>query len=244
MRGLSTGARAGTALVAALVLVAGATYTTAASATTSSDTLPGAYGSVPPQTGTPTNGGVVTIAESPGAGPTYIFPIYPAADASVGTNQQFQQYMWRALWWSPKGASPVIDYSQSIAGPPVYSHGNKTVTVHLYPGWKWSDGTPITSQDLAFDYWVLEGAVNKTVGGSPANYGDYTPGLYPDNVTSVATPNASTFVINFNKGYNQNFIFLEELGALEPLPAHALVQDKPYRPHHPVQQPEKRRRHL
>ena len=129
--------------------------------------------------------------------------------------------MWRSLWWSPKRASPVIDYSQSIAGPPVYSNANKTVTVHLYPGWKWSDGTPITSKDLAFDYWLLEGAVNKTVGGSPANYGDYTPGLYPDNVTSVATPNASTFVINFNKGYNQNFIFLEELAVLEPLPAQA-----------------------
>ena len=139
----------------------------------------------------------------------------------MGTNQQFQQYMWRSLWWSPKGASPTIDYSQSIAGPPVYTNGNKTVTVHLNPGWKWSDGTPITSKDLAFDYWVLEGAVNKTVGGSPANYGDYTPGLYPDNVTSVATPNPSTFVINFNKGYNQNFIFLEELGVLEPLPAQA-----------------------
>jgi peptide/nickel transport system substrate-binding protein len=223
MRGLSTGARAGTALAAALVLIAGATTTMAATASgaSSSDTLPGAFGSVPPQTGTPTNGGVVTIAESPGAGPTYIFPIYPAADASIGTNQQFQQYMWRSLWWSPKGASPTIDYSQSIAGPPVYSNGNKTVTVHLYPGWKWSDGTPVTSQDLAFDYWVLEGAVNKTVGGSPANYGDYTPGLYPDNVTSVATPNPSTFVINFNKGYNQNFIFLEELGVLEPLPAQA-----------------------
>ena len=53
------------------------------------------------------------------------------------------------------------------------------MTVHLYPGWKWSDGTPITSKDLAFDYWLLEGAVNKTVGGSPANYGDYTPGLTP-----------------------------------------------------------------
>jgi peptide/nickel transport system substrate-binding protein len=223
MRGLSTGARAGTALAAALVLIAGATTTMAATASgaSSSDTLPGAFGSVPAQTGTPTNGGVVTIAESPGAGPTYIFPIYPAADASIGTNQQFQQYMWRSLWWSPKGASPTIDYSQSIAGPPVYSNGNKTVTVHLYPGWKWSDGTPITSQDLAFDYWVLEGAVNKTVGGNPANYGDYTPGLYPDNVTSVATPNSRTFVVNFNKGYNQNFIFLEELAVLQPLPAQA-----------------------
>ncbi len=246
MRGLSTGARAGTALAAALVLVAGATTTMAATASgaASSDTLPGAFGSVPPQTGTPTNGGVVTIAESPGAGPTYIFPIYPAADASIGTNQQFQQYMWRSLWWSPKGASPTIDYGQSIAGPPVYTNGNKTVTVHLYPGWKWSDGTPITSQDLAFDYWVLEGAVNKTVGGSPANYGDYTPGLYPDNVTSVATPNPRTFVINFNKGYNQNFIFLEELGVLEAAARARLGQDQPHRAHHPVQQPEERRCHL
>ena len=86
-----------------------------------------------------------------------------------------------------QGRSPTIDFGQSIAGPRC-TNSNKTVTVHLKPGWKWSDGTPITSQDLAFDYWVLEGAVNKTVGGSPANYGDYTPGLYPDDVTSVPPP--------------------------------------------------------
>ena len=67
--------------------------------------------------------------------------------------------MWRSLWWSPKGVAPVIDYSQSIGKPPVFSNDNKTVTVHLYPGWKWSDGTPITSKDLAFDYWIEEGAV-------------------------------------------------------------------------------------
>jgi peptide/nickel transport system substrate-binding protein len=211
--------------LAALVLVAGVTTSTAATAgelpMASGPTLPSAFGSIPPDTGTPANGGVVTIAESPGAGPTYIMPIYPAADASVGTNQQFQQYMYRALWWSPKVVSPTIDYAQSMAGYPVFSHANKTVTVHIYPGWKWSDGQPITSQDLAFYYWILEAAVNKTVGGSPANYGDYTPGLFPDNVTSISTPNASTFIINFNKSYNQNFVFLQELGGLTPMPAHA-----------------------
>ncbi len=225
MRGLSTGARAGTALAAAVVLVAGVTTSTAATASdlpqTNGPTLPGAFGSLPPSNGTPTNGGVVTIAESPGAGPTYIMPIFPAADASVGTNQQFQQYMYRALWWSPKGVSPTIDYKQSMAGYPVFSNANKTVTVHLYPGWKWSDGQPITSQDLAFYYWILEAAVNKTVGGSPANYGDYTPGLFPDNVTSISTPNASTLIINFDKTYNQNFVFLQELGAVTPMPSHA-----------------------
>jgi peptide/nickel transport system substrate-binding protein len=125
--------------------------------------------------------------------------------------------MWRPLWWSPKGVAPTIDYSQSIGQPPVFTNANKTVTVHMYPGWKWSDGTPITSQDLAFDYWLTEAAVKI----SPANDGDYTPGLYPDNVTSVSTPNSSTFVINFNKSYNQNFVFLMEIAALEPLPAQA-----------------------
>ena len=220
MRGLSTGARAGTAL-AALVLVAGATTSTAATAsgspTSNSTTLPGALGSVPPQTGAPASGGVVSIAEPPGGGPTYIFPITPAANLSVTTADQFQYYMWRPLWWSPKGVAPTIDYSQSIGQPPVFTNANKTVTVHMYPGWKWSDGTPITSQDLAFDYWLTEAAVKI----SPANDGDYTPGLYPDNVTSVSTPNSSTFVINFNKSYNQNFVFLMEIAALEPLPAQA-----------------------
>jgi peptide/nickel transport system substrate-binding protein len=131
--------------------------------------------------------------------------------------------MWRPLWWVPTGASPTIDYSQSIGGPAVFSHGNSVVTVHLHAGWKWSDGAPVTAQDLAFDYWLTVAAVKL----NPANDGNYTQGLYPDGVTSVATPNPTTFVIDFEKSYNPGFVLLDELQVLEPLPVQSWSRTAP-----------------
>jgi len=177
---------------------------------------PGAYGCLPPESGTPASGGIVTIAENPGAGPNYIFPITPASNLSVYDVEQFQQYMWPELWWSPSGDEATIDYALSMGRPPVFSDANKTVTIKINPGWKWSDGTPVTSEDLAFDFWLTLAAV--TI--SPANDGDFTPGLYPDG-TTVSTPNPSTLVVHFTRTYNANFDQLEQLGALEALPAQA-----------------------
>ena len=156
----------------------------------------------------PAKGGVVTFAEHRAVDRRTSSPSTPAADLSVYDVSQFQQFFWPALWWSPKGASRPSTTARAWASPPEYSDGNKTITITLKPGWKWSDGTPMTSPT-----WTSMRPAKAAVGGSPANYGDYTPGLYPDNVTSVATPNPSTFVINFNKGYNQNFIFLESSGS-------------------------------
>ena len=219
MRGRGRWRRAGTAVLAGLTALLGSTTTAAATragstAPPSVPGPPGSYGALP-SAGVPLKGGWVSVAEPPRSGPTYIFPITPAADLSVYDTNQFQDYMWRPLWWEPLGTAPAIDYHQSIGAPPVFSNGNKTVTVHLRAGWKWADGAPVTAQDLAFDYWLTVAAVKL----SPANDGNYTQGLYPDGVTSVATPNPTTFVINFDKAYNPGFVLLDELQVLEPLPS-------------------------
>lgn len=220
---MSAGARAAATLAAACTLLAacGTSGTTASSSAHSSQNVSlddqYSYGSLPPQHGTPTQGGTVTIAEPPGAGPTYIFPITPSAQQSVYNDYDFQNLMWRPLWWGPKGVSPAIDYTQSMAGYPKFTNNNKTITITLKGNWKWSDGQPVTSNDLLFFYWLLKGAVTL----NPANYGNYTPGLFPDNVSSITAPNARTLVINLTKSYNQNFDFLQQLGVLTPLPAHA-----------------------
>jgi peptide/nickel transport system substrate-binding protein len=179
--------------------------------------LPGQYGSLPSKSGTASKGGILTFAEQPSGGPTYIFPITPAADLSVYDVSQFQQLFWPDLWWSPKGAEPTIDYSQSIGLAPKYSDDNKTITITLKSGWKWSDGTPVTSTDVEFMIDLLKAAVAI----SPANDGDYTPGLFPDNLASMTTPNATTLVLKLTKSYNQPFIQLDQLGGLQPLPAQA-----------------------
>lgn len=220
---MRTGTRAVATLAAAATLLAacGTSGPAASSAHSSPNVSTDTnywYGTPPkPPRGAPTTGGTVTLAEPPGAGPTYIFPIVPGSQASVYNDADFENLMWRPLWWGPKGTSPTIDYSQSMAPYPKFTNNNKTVTITLDPNWKWSDGTPVTSTDLSFFYWLLKAAVKI----SPANYGDYTPGLFPDDVTSVSTPNPRTFVVNFNKTYNQSFDFLEQLAVLTPLPAQA-----------------------
>jgi peptide/nickel transport system substrate-binding protein len=179
--------------------------------------LKGQYGSLPSQSGKPSKGGIVTFAEQPSGGPTYIFPVTPAADLSAYDVSQFQQFFWPDIWWSPKGAEPTVDYSESMGLAPKYSDDNKTITITLKSGWKWSDGTPVTSTDVEFMIDLLKAAVAI----SPANDGDYTPGLFPDNLASMTTPNATTLVLKLTKTYNQPFLQLDQLAALQALPAQA-----------------------
>jgi peptide/nickel transport system substrate-binding protein len=177
----------------------------------------GGYGAIPAASGTPVMGGTVNFAEQPGAGPTWIFPVIPGANASVNLEYQFINFMYRPLWWGPKGVVPTVDYSQSMAPYPKFSNDDKTITIHLTGNWKWSDGRPVTSADVAFGIDETEAAVKI----SAANFSNYTPGMYPDFITHIATPDAKTVVLTLDKSLNQNFDFFDELGLVYPLPAHA-----------------------
>jgi peptide/nickel transport system substrate-binding protein len=177
----------------------------------------GQFGSYPSNTGTPITGGTLTTGGLASQSPNYIFPIEPATNTNTSNALGFNQVFWRLLWFGVTGENPQLDYGQSIAGPPKFSDDNKTITITLYPNWKWSDGTPITSQDVAFYIDLVKAAVAT----SPDDYGNYTPGQFPDNVSSVTTPNASTIIINFTQSYNQSFAFLDQLSGIQPLPAQA-----------------------
>jgi peptide/nickel transport system substrate-binding protein len=181
---------------------------------------PGAYGSLPKKHGKAKHGGTITIGQITGTTPDYILPITPAAQGSIYT-ADFQDFMWRPLYWSPNGdAVPSIDYADSIAKAPKWSNNNKTLTMDL-KNYKWSDGKPVTATDAVFDYWLFKAAIAI----SPANEGNYTPGLYPDNVSSVSAPNAHTIVVHWTKTYNQDFLLFQQVGLLEPLPAQTWATD-------------------
>src|SRR6202453_4388494 len=105
----------------------------------------------------------------------------------------------------------------SLADDPVWSNGDKTVTITL-KNYKWSDGQPVTSQDVAFSIDEIKAAIKE----SPANWYAYSQGLgIPDEVASVTTPDAKTAVINLTKAVNPTWFFENELGSLMPMPSHA-----------------------
>jgi len=190
----------GVAAVAAVTLLASACSSSGGSAGSSA-------------TGKPISGGTATFAELPGATPNYIFPMLTAAYYSVTNIEQFQRLSFRSLYWIGNAeGQPVVDPSMSLAALPVYSKNDSVVTITL-GNYKWSDGTPVTTRDVAF--WINLLEANKT------NFAAYIPGEFPDNLKSYKIVNAKTIVLTLNGSYNPTWFTYNQLSQITPLPAQA-----------------------
>ncbi len=175
----------------------------------------GLYGKLPP-VGTPSKGGTITFGQITGSTPTYIFPILPGADASVFTSQEFFYNFFMPLYAGPVGDTPEVNYPLSLAAKPVFSDGNKTVTIQMKSNFKWSNGAPVDANDLLFDVDLIKQAVKE----SAANWSDYTPGFFPDSLTSIAATGKYTVVMHLKKAYNPSFFLEDQMeGAVFPLPS-------------------------
>jgi peptide/nickel transport system substrate-binding protein len=213
-------ARTGTkvAVLAAVAAMALAACGGSTSSTSSSSLGPqGAYGKVPAATGT-AHAGTITVAQGPSSSPLWILPIITSADNSVFTVYQFDYQMWRPLYWLVNGVEPTEVPSMSIANEPVWSNGDKTVSITIKSNYKWSDGQPVTAKDVLFWYDVAKAGIKV----SPANWAFYTPGLgIPDEVASVTTPSTSTVVFHLTKAVNPTWFKENMLGSIQPMPSHA-----------------------
>jgi peptide/nickel transport system substrate-binding protein len=181
-------------------------------------TVPGGIGSVPlaPATG-PKKAGTITWAMFPGSTPNWIFPVVPGASDSVGNILTFQFEMWRPLIWTVYGVEPIVYQPMSIANLPVYSNGDKTVTVSLKTTYKWSNGQSITANDVLFYVDLVKAAVKD----SAANWAGYVPGHFPDNLVSTSEPNSSTLVMHLSGPVNPTWFTDDYLGEgpVVPLPS-------------------------
>jgi peptide/nickel transport system substrate-binding protein len=172
-----------------------------------------------PAPGTPKAGGTITQGQLTGQTPTYIFPIAPGAQTSTGTISLLTS-LYMPLYAGPDGAEPKVDYAMSAANPPQFSDGNKTVTIPIKPGLKWADGQPIVANDVVFWFDLLKAAIKE----SSANWGQYSPGLMPDNVKSISTSGKYAVVMHLTQPYNPGFFLnnnLQDTNNVYPLPSTA-----------------------
>lgn len=142
--------------------------------------------------------------------PNYINPYSSGAYFTVTNMNDFQAYMYRPLYWVGKGSDITIQKDLSLAALPVYSNGNKTVTIQM-KGWHFSDGTVADAKSALFFlnlYKVL-----------PARYAGYVPGYgIPDQVSNV-TANGNTLVITTSTAVNPNWFTYNFLTEITPLPS-------------------------
>ncbi len=89
-----------------------------------------------------------------------------------------------------------------------------TITYHLHPNIRWSDGAPLTSADVKFTWQAILNPNNNVV--SHRGY---------DQVASVTTPNATTVVFHMKRVFSPavDTIFGESDSPYEVLPAHVLA---------------------
>ena len=160
--------------------------------------------------GAKTPGGIVYYTEGPSAPPNYIFPMTSAQVCGTNNISQLNAMLYRPLYWYGNNYRPTVDYSYSIGQAPVFSDNDRTVTVKLNP-YKWSDGETVTSRDVAF--WI-----NLYKADPAKNFCGYVPGYFPDNVTSVDTPNAQTVVLHLNRSYDPTWFLYNELSQIYPIP--------------------------
>jgi peptide/nickel transport system substrate-binding protein len=157
---------------------------------------------------TKVKGGTAYFAEPPQTIPNYIFPFMGTQFFSVSNISDFQQQMYRPLYWFGQGSEPTLNPSLSLASTPRYSKGNTVLTFTMKP-YRWSNGETVSAQDVVF--WMNMLKVERL------NWAAYAPGTMPDDVKSVTTKgNAVTFTLTGR--VNPYWYTYNELSQITPLP--------------------------
>ncbi len=153
--------------------------------------------------------GTITFAEAPGAAPNWIFPLTGYLNYSASNINDFQQLMYRPLYFFGLGDTSALVPSLSLADAPVLSGGNRTVTIHL-KGWRFADGQVVNAQSVMFFLNLYQ--------ADPTSYGVYTPGVgIPDEVAS-ASGSGLTVVLQMKTQVNLNWFLYNFLSEITPLP--------------------------
>lgn len=188
--------------------------------------LKGLYGSLP-TAGTPRHGGTITMGEIEGDTPTYIFPIIPGANGTDGTAFLTNQ-LWLPLYNLQVGGSMQVNFATSVALPPKFSDHDRRARIRLRQRARWSNGQPVSANDVLFDIALLKAAVKQ----SAANWESYVPGLIPDNIASARADGRRTVVLTFKRAYNPAFLLGNQLAyTLTPLPSAVWNVDRAGGPH-------------
>jgi peptide/nickel transport system substrate-binding protein len=159
--------------------------------------------------GPPERGGTAYFAEQPLTPPTYIFPLVSGQYFTITNTSDFQTLLYLPLYWYGDQDSTSVDYRLSLGNPPVYSDGNRVVTITL-KHYLWSDGETVSARDVGF--WINLLKANK------ADWANYVPGGFPDNVVSWQALGPATIQLRLNASYNPFWFTYNELSQITPLP--------------------------
>lgn len=124
--------------------------------------------------------------------------------------------MYLPLLWI--GRTDLVNYGKSMASSVGVSNNDTVYTIHLKPGWLWSNGRPVTAADVVYDWNLIKAASSST---SPWPYCFAGGGGVPQDFASVTAPNSQTVVVTTTRPVNPVWFEHNGLSQLVPVPKFA-----------------------
>lgn len=163
-----------------------------------------------PSAGATASTSVVTYAEAPGSPPNYIFPFASCLYDTSNNIQQFQQLMYRPLYWFGVGSSMAESPALSLADAPVFNKTDTEVTITM-KGWRFANGNVVGARSVLFFLNLYK--------SDPVAFCGYEAGFgIPDQVRTVSAVGDVVHVF-FTKAVNPTWItdnFLSQITPLDP----------------------------
>jgi len=158
----------------------------------------------------PAHANVLNIALGAGVSPSWWYPIWSTTQCG-GTlfGMDYQDL----LWINSNGS---INWSQSVAKSITVNKADNVFDVNINPEWKWSNGTPVTAQDVVFQFDVMKASAAPNAPWAACGLGI---GGMPTEFKSVTALNQDTVQIVTNQSVNPTWFELNAISQITPVPA-------------------------
>jgi peptide/nickel transport system substrate-binding protein len=131
---------------AALVLTAAAACSSGSGSSSASPSVQASNSSIP--VAAPKAGGSLTVLEGKGFSGDWPLGLDPATNTTGSADQDYYNAVYGQLFELGDNGKLIYDLATGYQ----YSNGNKTVTIDLRPGVKFSDGSPLTADVVAWNW--------------------------------------------------------------------------------------------
>ncbi|AEW05458.1 ABC-type transporter, periplasmic subunit [Sulfobacillus acidophilus DSM 10332] len=164
---------------------------------------------------TPQSGGTIVYALPPQTNLNWYIPIVNSGYDSLYNFQLIYQ-LYKPLIYI--GSNYAIDWGSSIAKNITYNAQGTVYHIFLNPKWTWSNGKPVTSQDILFTWNVIK-ATSAPNAPQPWPYVMAGVGDIPNGVQSIVANGPDEVTITLKQPANQEWFIYNGIAQLTPMPS-------------------------
>lgn len=157
------------------------------------------------------NGGTVVTVPGVGLAPPAAMNGFNPLLTSSAYDAEAESLMYQPLFWVNRDFK--INYHLSVAKKITVGPRRRTFTVYLSRKWKWSDGVPVTTTDIAYTYHMLMKL-------GPL-YPGWDSGGFPGDIQSFKVLGPYAFRVVTTRSVNPQWFELSGLSYFNPYPAHS-----------------------